>query len=137
MSKGRSSKGKFIATDITTIAPAADADEGTEFDSVEVAVWDVFEIALQMRVTGGHANCALTVDFDIVSSLDGVTWDTVKIATITATLNGTTAVLKTSILDVTPYNFIKLFKVTNNETVAGRTATAVNLWWGKSYGGVS
>ena len=128
MGKGNHATGPFIATDIASIAAATTT---TSFTAVEVPVWDIETIALMAFVTGGHASASGAVDFNFVGSVDGVTWGTNIVKTVTVTMSGAAKIVKTDQLDMTGYHSLKLYSIQNKD--ANYTATLVNVWWGKNY----
>ena len=124
----------FIASDIDSLTEASTFTDGTtnEYDSVVIDVTDVDRVVLQGRVTGENASADGDITFNILGSVDGVLWDTVIVATVTVTMNGTTQVVKSDPLNTRGYRLLKLGTIGNDDTTyAGE---AVNLKCGKSYG---
>ncbi len=135
MGRGAHASGKFIATDITSIAINTTIVNGTDYSALVVKVWDLGTIIIQGKCTGGVAACALPVQYNFVGSPDGLNWDTVTFYQLEVTLNGVTEARYSQHVNVLGFFAIRLQSIKNTETVATRTAVVVNARWGKSYGG--
>ena len=136
-----SSQGDFLSTALASIAGAADADDGSEFDSLELDVSDVRTLRLLLTLTGGDAACNEAIRFSFVGSVgedppagtDRVYETEVGDKYVEAEMNGTTAVVWPAKLDVSGYSRIKLFKIENLAGVAGHSVATLNVTWGKTY----
>lgn len=134
MGKGLTSHGKFLAEDLASIALSTIAVNGVDFDSRELEVWDGADVVFQAYTTGGNASAVLPVDFNLVGTVDGVLWDTVPFATLRVTQNGATKSVESGKIDVSGYRKIRLHSIENTDPAY--TATLLNLYWGKTFGGI-
>ena len=123
----------FLAADLSTVAISTTVVDGVGFTSLVIPVYDCETVCVQGKVTGGSASNTLTCDFALAASFDGVTFDTEAYATLQVTMNGTTPVLFSAQIPVTGIHSLKLLSITNNESVGGYTADAVNVRLGKTY----
>jgi len=121
----------FVVTDIASLAAAATVVDGTDYTSYVLDVTDIDVVALQAKVTG-VADSTGAIDYVILGTLDGVLWDTVAVATVSVTQAGAAKIVLSDPLDVRGYRAIKVGSVKNND--GSKTATLMNLKWGKSYG---
>lgn len=123
----------FLASDASV--PAADEEyHPGDFTSEEIPVSDVESLRIQGRATGANAAANGNVTFKLIATLDGVKWDTEYFKTLQLTLNGTTEVVKSDIVDVRGIEKVRLQAIQNQD--ATYAANAVNLRWGKTYGGI-
>lgn len=123
----------FLQSDVS-VAAASTKVHPTDFTSEEIEVSDVDEIRVQGKATGANASATGKVTFKLAASLDGVKWDTDYFATLELTLNGTTEVVTSDLIDVTGIRVIRLQAIQNED--ASYAANSANLRWGKSYGTV-
>ena len=129
------SNGTFLATPIPSIPEATTFVDGTDFNSKPLEIysqWD--QIGVICEVTGGVAGCALAVHFSFQVSIDGVIWvpwdgtDPVVV-----TMVGTTTIRAGDVGAFRGCRYMRLYTVENNEAVAGRTATLVQVYWGRPW----
>lgn len=121
----------FVVTDIASLTTGATVVDGTDYTSFVLDVSDVDVVVLQAKVTG-IADSTGAIDFNILGTLDGVLWDTATVATVNVTQAGAAKIVSSDPLDVRGYRAIKVGSVKNND--GSKTATLMNLKWGKSYG---
>lgn len=134
MGQGAQSQGKFLGTDLASIAAGPGfANHGSEFTSQDLQVWDVKTVLVHCKVTGGNAANVLDCVFKFVSSLDGVNWSTMFLAELEVPMVGVNAIVYPAHLNVEGAHSLRLQQIENKETVAGRTATVMNVQWGKSF----
>jgi len=133
MGRGNHAAGLFIATNVASIAAATTILSPT-FTPTIVEVWDTWDkLAVQVFATGGNASASGDVTATFLCSLDGVNWDSLPAVTAHVTMSGVAARCETAWIDVTNVHSIKLYSLQNAD--ASYTATAVNVRWGKNYGG--
>jgi hypothetical protein len=121
--------GKFVATDIATIAAGATAVNVSNFTASEIKVpMNQALVTIYFTITTGSAT--LTVDFYFQVSYDGgTTWaDYVEYFSVEsghAAITGTTVRVAKPITLI-GVSHIRLSKIVNNDVTSGHDLTAVN-----------
>ena len=114
--------GTFYASDIATISSAS--AHGTPSPSISVAAVDFLGLQTKMTADTGGVG---TLSFDLVGMLHGSSnWDTEPFATTEAVMNGTSAVVTTSVVQIdSVYKYVRIDDITNG--AADHDALGVNI----------
>lgn len=84
----------------------------------------VTEVTFSVKVTGADASASGDVDFNFIG-YNGTDWDTVAFATVTVTINGTTAAIKSLDKTIGSREQIKLLNIQNKDASYGVTVNYV------------
>jgi len=119
----------FYAADVETIL--AGATYNTDSDAKYVA--GASTVCIQVKMTGDNVGSAGNVTFNFVggnAAKDGTpTYPTETSFSIVAALNGTTAVIKDELVDVSGYKWLKVTSIVNGDGAHAVDSLNANIYY--------